>query len=35
MYKQLIEIDVDIKNGKKLEESFRLETKKLINSFKI
>lgn len=35
MYKKLIELEVDIKNGKKLEESFRLETKKLINSFKI
>lgn len=35
MYKRLIEIEVDIKNGKKLELSFRLETKKLINSFQI
>lgn len=35
MYKRLIEIEVDIKNGKKLEASFRLETKKLINSFKL
>ena len=35
MYKKLIELEVDIKNGKKLEESFWLETKKMINSFKI
>ncbi|HRU50063.1 MAG TPA: DNA polymerase III subunit delta [Candidatus Absconditabacterales bacterium] len=35
MYKKLIELDFDIKNGKAEEESFWLETKKLINSFKL
>jgi len=35
MYKKLIEVEVDIKSWKKLEESFWLETKKLISSFKI
>lgn len=35
MYKKLIEVDVDIKSGKKTEESFRLETKKMIAKFKI
>ncbi len=35
MYKKLIEVEVDIKTGKKTEESFRLETKKMITKFKI
>ena len=35
MYKGLIEIDVDIKTGKKTEESFWLEAKKMITKFKI
>lgn len=35
MYKKLIELEVDIKTGKKTEESFWLETKKLITKFEI
>jgi hypothetical protein len=35
MYKKLIEVEVDIKSGKKTEESFWLETKKMIVKFKI
>jgi hypothetical protein len=35
MYKKLIEVEVDIKTGKKTEESFWLETKKMIVQFKI
>ncbi len=35
MYKRLIEVEVDIKTGKKTEESFWLEAKKMITKFKI
>lgn len=35
MYKYLIEIEADIKTGKKSEDSFRLATKKMITKFKI
>ena len=35
MYKELIDLDFKIKSGKAEEESFWLETKKLINSFKL
>jgi hypothetical protein len=35
MYKKLIEIEVDIKNGKKAEELFWLEIKKFIIKFDI
>lgn len=35
MYKGLLEVEFDIKSGKKSEESFRLETKKMIIKFKL